>query len=387
MNGDRFEFLAKKLDALRDIDAYRKLVPRDHGDGFLIERDGRRLINFGSNDYLGLSSSCEKSPDPLFSGAGASALVSGFTNLHDQLCRDLAELEQTKAAVVFPSGYAACSGTVSTLAEEGDLLLTDSLNHASLIDGGRLSRATRYTYPHCNAEAVRKLLVRNRHNHSRAWIVTDGVFGMDGDVAPLETLCDLADQFDAHLVVDEAHATGVLGIDGSGCCAELGVKSRVAIRIGTMSKAIGSHGGFVVGPQVVIDYLINRCRPLIFSTAGSPMTISAAIAAVKLIRDEPQRRANVRSLAEHLRTRLQKRFPATVSPSDVRGVPIVPLIIGANEDALRIASQLNRDGFFVPAIRPPTVPKGTARLRISVTSNHSLETVEALLEKLFIAGI
>lgn len=386
MTDSRFDFLSKKLDSLRQIDSLRTLVPREHDGAVLIERDGRRLINFGSNDYLGLGCRQSKTPDTFMTGfmtgAGASALVSGFTRLHERLCGDLAALEQTEAAVVFPSGYAACSGVVATLAEEGDLLLSDSLNHASLIDGCRLSSATRFVYPHRDVDAVRELLVTHRHKHARAWIVTDGVFGMDGDVAPLEALCDLADSVDANVIVDEAHATGVLGDDGSGCCAELKVKSRVAIRIGTLSKAIGSHGGFAVGPQVVIDYLVNRCRSLIFSTAGSPMTIAAAIEAVRIIREEPERRQRVRTLAAHFRSQFREHFPERTPLTSVVGIPIVPLIVGANAETMSLAARLNETGFFVPAIRPPTVPPGTARLRVSLTAEHRTEDVNDLLDLL-----
>ncbi len=393
MSGEPFAFLAKKLAALQLSDSLRALNPYTHDGMALIDSAGRSLVNFGSNDYLGLAfarveqlsllflhPNQTKTPDTCLTGAGASALVSGFTTLHANLCRSLAELEETVAAVLFPSGYAACSGTVGTLAEAGDMLLSDQLNHASLIDGCRLSRATRFVYPHLEVESVRQLLIAQRHNFARAWIVTDGVFGMDGDVAPLPALCDLAEQFDAHVIVDEAHATGVLGNDGSGVCSELGVKSRVAIRIGTLSKAIGSQGGFVVGPQVVIDYLINRCRPLIFSTAGSPLTIAAAIQGIESIRAEPQRRERVRMLAQRLRDQMTARFPSQIPPTSVSGVPIVPIIVGANEAAIRIAAQLRNAGFFVPAIRPPTVPIGKARLRISLSACHQEVEVERLAE-------
>jgi 8-amino-7-oxononanoate synthase len=276
---------------------------------------------------------------------------------------------------------------VATLAEEGDLLLSDQLNHASLIDGCRASYATRFVYPHADLRAVGELLRTHRHKHARAWIITDGVFGMDGDVAPLEGLCDLAEQYDAHVIVDEAHGTGVLGSDGSGSCDEMRVKSRVAIRIGTLSKAIGSHGGFVVGPQTVIDYLVNRCRSLIFSTAGSPLAVSAAITAVESITREPERRQHVRQLATQLRERMNdigltsetSKLTSMSHGVCISGVPIIPLVVGANERALSLASKLRESGFFVPAIRPPTVPSGTARLRISLTAAHQWEQIEHLL--------
>lgn len=406
MNEGRFEFLTKKLEALRDASSFRSLHPYDHDGVYLVEASDdvaaenckqKRLLNFGSNDYLGLAQSHACSPDKLAAlpdklaalpaGAGASVLVSGYTSLHHRLCMMLAEWEQTQAAVIFPSGYAACSGTVATLAEAGDLLLSDQLNHASLIDGCRASYATRFVYPHADLRAVGELLRTQRHNHARAWIITDGVFGMDGDLAPLEGLCDLAEQYDAHVIVDEAHGTGVLGSDGSGSCAEMGVKSRVAIRIGTLSKAIGSHGGFVVGPQAVVDYLVNRCRSLIFSTAGSPLAISAAITAVESITREPHRRQHVRQLASQLRESMNdmgltsetSKLTGVGQGVRISGVPIIPLVVGANERALSLASKLREAGFFVPAIRPPTVPAGTARLRISLTAAHQWEQIEQLL--------
>jgi len=391
MNGARFAFLAEKLNAIREADALRILRPRIHDGTTIVEPDGTRLINFGSNDYLGLAtqhfvpdptSPSTTAPSSTANGAGASALVSGFTTLHDQLCQRLADLEQTEAAVVFPSGYAACSGVIATLAEVGDLLLSDQLNHASLIDGCRLSRATRFVYPHLDVDALQKILEQQRHKFSRAWIITDGVFGMDGDVAPLQALCDLAEHFDAHVIVDEAHATGVLGADGSGLCEESGVKERVAIRIGTLSKAIGSHGGFVVGPQVVIDYLVNRCRSLIFSTAGSPLTIAAAIRGVDIIRSEPERRIRLRAMAKQFREQVDLKFAGKIPRTSNLGVPIVPIVFGENRRVVEVSERLRKAGFFVPAIRPPTVPTGTARLRVCISTAHDERDVDRLVAAL-----
>jgi len=391
MSVERFAFLTEKLNAIREADALRILRPRIHDGTTIVEPDGTRLINFGSNDYLGLATQ-HFVPDPnspsttasssMANGAGASALVSGFTTSHDQLCQRLADLEQTEAAVVFPSGYAACSGVVATLAEAGDLLLSDQLNHASLIDGCRLSRATRFVYPHLDVDSLQKILEEQRHKFSQAWIITDGVFGMDGDVAPLQSLCDLAERFDAHVIVDEAHATGVLGADGSGSCEETGVKERVAIRIGTLSKAIGSHGGFVVGPQVVIDYLVNRCRSLIFSTAGSPLTIAAAIRGVDIIRSEPERRIRLRAMAERFREQVDRRLPGKLPRTSILGVPIVPIVLGENRRVVEVSERLRNAGFFVPAIRPPTVPTGTARLRVCISAAHCEQEIVRLVEAL-----
>ena len=384
---DRFDFLSRQLDDIRRDGAFRSLVARRH-EAMTVIQNGQKLVNFGSNDYLGLGSSrfydrvSHGSDENMTSGAGASALVSGFTSLHDELCSSLVLLEQTEAAVVFPSGYAACSGTVATLPGRNDLLLSDALNHASLIDGCRLSPATRHIYRHGDVSHLESLLDQHRRHHDQAWIITDGVFGMDGDIAPLDAICDVADRFDVHVIVDEAHATGVLGPDGSGACAEMGVKSRVPIRIGTLSKAIGSHGGFVVGPRVVIDYLINRCRPLIFSTAGTPASIRMAIDAINVIRTDSSGRIRVRQFAQALRFQLGESVAGQNVIAGANGIPIVPVVLGDNRLVVAAASRLADAGYFVPAIRPPTVPQGQARLRISVTAAHSMSEVTGLAEAL-----
>ncbi|MCL4162387.1 UNVERIFIED_CONTAM: hypothetical protein GTU68_026021, partial [Idotea baltica] len=242
-----------------------------------------------------------------------------------------ADFESTEAAVVFPSGFAACSGTTATLAEEGDLILSDRLNHASLIDGCRMSKAECMVYPHLSFEYVADVLRKKRQQYQRVWIVTDGVFSMDGHVAPLRELAQLAAEYNSQLIVDEAHGTGVLGAN-----------EQVAIRIGTLSKAIGGQGGFVAGPKVVIDYLINRCRTLIYSTSLAPASVLAALAAFELVRDEPERRYHVCSLAQRLRGRLSIHVDETES-----GVPIIPILIGSDADAIKLSSQLRAKGFFV----------------------------------------
>jgi len=374
-----FDFLRQSLNTLAQADALRSLCPVSGSGLPLIRRQGRTLVNFGSNDYLGLAAErLERTDPPINRGAGSSPLVCGYTDDHHRLCQALADLEQTEAVVLFPSGYAACSGAVASLPQAGDLILSDRLNHASLIDGCRLSAASKIIYPHADVEAVRKLLADNRSKFQRVWIVTDTVFGMDGDLAPLPQLCDLAERYDTLLIVDEAHATGVLGDDGSGACAHLGVKSRVPIRIGTLSKAVGAQGGFVAGPKVVIDYLINFCRPLIFSTAASPLVIDAAIDGVRSIRTEPQRRHAVGKLARLAREIL---IGETVSGPG-RDVPIVPLILSRNDHAMEVSRRISELGFFVPAIRPPTVPDGTARLRISLSAVHREQDLVALLHHL-----
>ena len=370
-----FDYLGERLDLLRSEGRLRQLVERSATGTRIVESDGREYVNFGGNDYLGLAA--ERSASPLSIGSTASALVCGWTPLHQQLADRIAQLKGTESAVLFPSGFAGCSGTIATMAEEGDLILSDELNHASLIDGCRLSRAECVVYPHRGVRAVEQLLKTKRSQFNRVWLVTDSVFSMDGHVAPLRSLCKLAKRHDATMIVDEAHATGVLGETGSGLCEALGVKDQVAIQIGTLSKAIGCQGGFVAAPKLVVDYLINRCRTLIYSTALAPPAVQAGIDALDSIRDEPQRREHVQAMSRLIRERLSIDTDAIEN-----GVPIIPVLVGSDAKAVELSAALSEQGFFVPAIRPPTVPVETARLRISVSAAHDQETVESLLKAL-----
>jgi 8-amino-7-oxononanoate synthase len=384
----------QSLQRLREQDRLRRLTPRRIEGVELVEADGRRLINFGSNDYLGLASTFPVGPassppraatgsgEPVAPrvgpiGATASGLVCGWTDHHERLARRLAEFEGTERTVLFPSGYAACSGTLATLAGPQDLILSDQLNHASLIDGCRLSKAQRVIYPHRDVAAVEEQLRQRRSAHRRVWIVTDAVFSMDGHVAPLEGLCRLARQHEATVVVDEAHGTGVLGEQLSGACEALGVKDQVPIRIGTLSKALGSQGGFVACPGVIADVLINRCRSLIFSTALALPAVRAAAAALQGLANLGDRRRRVASHARRLRAAVG--LPAEGIEAMV---PIVPIEVGRDAAAVAASQRLERLGLFVPAIRPPTVPEGRARLRVSLSAAHSDAMLGRLIDAL-----
>lgn len=393
---DPFRSLREELGRLADRDRLRRLVPRRIEGVFLIEPDGRRLLNFGGNDYLGIAAgyseivAAESEVSPrrhgrpeARPGGTASSLVCGWGDGHQELAESLAAFEACESAVVFPSGYAACSGTVATLAGEGDLLLSDRLNHASLIDGCRLSRAERQVYPHRDVGFVEATLRDRRARYREAWIVTDGVFSMDGDLAPLRELCDVAERHDAKLIVDEAHGTGVLGEAGRGACELLDVHARVPVRIGTLSKAIASQGGFVVGPRVVCDYLVNRCRTLIYSTSLSPAAVAFAAEALAIVRSEPQRRAHLRRLGRVARQTLR---PEVKDPHEAV-VPIVSFPIGTDREAVEASSRLADAGFFLPAIRPPTVPEGTARLRISLSAAHDESMLRSLTDAITDLGL
>jgi len=384
-----FDYLTQRQQGLQEHQRFRKLVPRELDGVYLIEPDGRRLLNFGANDYLGLAMEMrdhvgnhggqrsEKDGFALRSmgGSGASALLSGWTTQHQYLSEQVAELEGTEAAVLFPTGFAACSGAISALAEAGDLILSDELNHASLIDGCRLSRAECVVYPHGDWRTVELILQQRRQEFERAWIVTNTVFGMDGCIAPLDRLQIIAQKYDACMIADEAHGTGVLGNDGSGVCDALGVKAQIAIRIGTLSKAVGSQGGFVAAPRVVVDHLINHCRTLIYSTSLAPAAVNAALAGIREISRRPERRLRVQKLARYVRSELSINAKSDLESS----VPIIPVVIGTDSRALEVSSQLAKRGFYVPAIRPPTVPEGTARLRVSLSAAHRGETIDQLL--------
>lgn len=341
------------------------------------------MLHFGSNDYLGLASdervraAARAAVDQYGWGSGASPLILGHTALHQHLADRLARFEGTEAALVFASGFAANAGTVAALVGPGDVVFTDRNNHASLLDGCRLSRADVRTYAHSDWKELERLLSR-RTNHRRRLIVTDSLFSMDGDFAPLVELADLADRHDAMLLVDEAHATGVFGPCGRGLVEQLGVEARVPVRVGTISKALGGVGGFVVGSRTLVEWLVNRARPYIYSTAAPAAMAAAALAAIDIVEQEPNRRTTLFERAARLREQLVARgWDIGRSTSQ-----IVPIVLGEPQRAVALAARLREQGIFVPAIRPPSVPEGRACLRVSLTFAHTNEALERLLTAL-----
>jgi 8-amino-7-oxononanoate synthase len=357
-----------------------RAVTRSLPDGWC-ERDGQRLLNFASNDYLDLChNQCVRdafaSVANQAAGSGASALVSGRTQWHEQLEAKIADFEGTESAIVFPSGYAANVGTLSALAGAGDTVFCDRLNHASLVDGCRLSGATFKLYRYGELDRLRER-VSKLNSSGRTFIVTNGVFSMDGAIGPLPDICDIADEFGAMVVVDEAHGTGVLGANGRGACEVCGVEDRVAVRIGTLSKAVGVFGGFVAGSEKLVDYLWNTARSQFFSTSLPPAVCAAAVAAFDVMVAEPQRRTRTQNNAAYLRSLLPGQIVAPQNDA-ANGVPIVSVVIGSESDALDVAGRVKADGFMVACIRPPTVPKETARLRISLSTAHAKGDIRRL---------
>jgi 8-amino-7-oxononanoate synthase len=376
-------WIDEELVALERQSLRRRLATHDGPQGPRLSIDGVEYLSFASNDYLGLAA------DPRLAavasaaaeregwGSGASPLIAGHGASHWHLERRLAEFEGTESAVVFTSGFAANLATVAALVERGDAIYADRLNHASLIDGCRLSRAEVHVYPHGDATALESQL-RAGVAFRRRLIVTDSLFSMDGDLAPLADLADLAERYDAMLLVDEAHATGVLGQHGRGLAEQQGVEHRVHVRVGTLSKALGSSGGFVCGRQSLIDWLINRARAYVFSTAPPAACCAAAAAAVEIVEREPQRRQSLLSQAARLRGELEAQGWNTGRSAS----QIVPLVVGAPERALALAAQLRAQCILVPAIRPPTVPAGGSCLRISLTAAHTPEMIDRLVAAL-----
>lgn len=380
---DPLAWIDQELATLDALGLRRRLVERQGAQGPVIEVDGVSLVNFGSNDYLGLAASPELRSAVQAAleadgwGSGASPLVTGRGEWHARLERAIADFEETEAALLFPSGFAANVGAIAALAGKGDLILSDAKNHASVIDGSRLSGAQVRIYPHVDMLSVEKYLAQ-ASGFRRRLVVTDSLFSMDGDLAPLDELADLAARFDAMLLVDEAHATGVFGEHGRGGCEYFGVESRMAVRVGTLSKALGSSGGFVVGRRSLIEWLANRARPYVFSTAAPGPLAAAGLAALEMVRREPERRRRLLDHSARLRARLTSdgwQLGASISQ-------IVPILIGSPDVTMDLAARLRAAGFWAPGIRPPTVPDGESLLRISLTSEHTPEMVDSLCDAL-----
>jgi 8-amino-7-oxononanoate synthase len=380
-------WLDRDLEERKGQGLYRVRRQLQSAQGPRVLYQNREFLNFSSNDYLNLAGDprlarcAARAAREYGCGAGASALVSGHLPPLRTLDRDLANWEGTEAALVFSSGFAANLGVLTGLANADDAIFSDELNHASLIDGCRLSRASVRVFRHCDVDHVRRLLREHGGGARRRLIVTDTVFSMDGDLAPLAELVALAHEYECLLVVDEAHATGVLGEKGRGVTELLAPNPMVTermVKVGTLSKALGAQGGFVCGSRQLIDWLVNAARPYIFSTALAPPIAAAARRSLAIVQAEPERRQHLLRLSAFLREELGRLgYPATRSACQ-----IVPVIIGPAREAVGVAKRLENRDLLVPAIRPPSVPEGTARLRISLTSGHTEEDVRTLVSAL-----
>lgn len=381
------EALAGRL-AEREARAIRRRVrPLAETVGTHVQLEGRRLLQCCSNDYLGLAlhpavtRAAAEAAQAHGAGAGSARLVAGTSTLHAALEDDLARLKGTEAALVFSSGYHVNAGLLPALAADGDLILSDALNHASLIDGCRLSRAAVRVYRHADVGHLEELL-RNSEHFRHRFIVTESVFAMDGDLAPLAEIVATARRHDAWTVVDEAHATGVFGPTGGGLVEQLGLTDAIDVQVGTLSKALGSLGGFVAGSRELVDWLLNAARTFVYTTATPPAVVAASRTAIRVLTTEPERRARLWSNAAKLRESLQRvgfRLAAGTSP-------ILPVLVGEAKDAVRLADAVLERGVLVPAIRPPTVQEGTARLRVTLMATHTDADVEEAAAAFAAAG-
>ena len=368
--------IQERLEELRDRGLYRRMRMVSGPQGPRVLLDGKRVLLLCSNNYLGLADHPQvrqAAADAAMRygvGSGASRLVSGNMTLHRRLEERLAEFEGTERCLLFGSGYLANVGVLTALAREGDVVFSDALNHASIVDGCRLARAETFVYDHLDTEHLEWGL---READGRgSLIVTDSVFSMDGDVAPLEQIVELAQRYDARVMVDEAHATGVLGPEGRGAVAAAGLEGEIDVVVGTLGKALGSYGAYACCDSELARYLVNTSRTLIFSTGPAPPVVAAALTALDILRQSPRRIERVRRNAQTLRDALgQHDLP--VPPGETA---IVPLVVGDAARAVDLCERVLQRGVFAQAIRPPTVPEGSSRLRLAAMATHNTAELE-----------
>ncbi len=367
-------FAQEKLDALDRRGLRRGLVDTFREDGIWVERGGKRLLSFSCNDYLNLTQhpalkeAAKTAIDRYGAGSGASRLITGNHPLYAELEERLAQVKQTEAAIVFGSGYLANSGIIPVLIGPEGLIVIDELAHACLFSGSQLSRGKVITFRHNDVAHARELLTTHRAAHDHALVVTDGVFSMDGDLAPLDDLLTLANDHDAWLMTDDAHGIGVIG-GGRGSSFIGNAHVPIPLQMGTLSKAIGAYGGYLCASAPVIELMRNRARTLVYSTGLPPSAVAAAIAALDLIEREPDYAA--------LPVKKAKAFTAMLGLPEAQS-PIVPIVIGEADDAVAASRLLIEEGFLAAPIRPPTVPAGTARLRLTFTAQHPMDEIERL---------
>lgn len=390
-NTDPYRWVGDSLARIRRVNWYRQVRPIESLAGPVVTVAGRPLLNFASNDYLGLAGdkrlavAAIAAIETFGTGATGSRLLSGHRPLHRELEAAIAAFKGTEDCIVFSSGYLANIGTLISLVGEGDLILTDEYNHASLKNGATLSGATVITYRHSDLKELEKALTRHRLAHRRALIVSDGVFGMDGDVCPLPAILDLAAAHGAMVLIDEAHSTGVLGDNGAGCSAHFGCEHRPMIQMGTLSKTFASLGGYVTASAEIVDFLRNRAPSWIYTTGLSAADTAAALAALRVLQQEPERVAQLRHKVQYLCDRIDHllaylpahAIPCQRLPTDSA---IICLQVKDARTVLHLGQQLEAQGCLVSAVRPPTVP--VSRLRLSLMATHTQDHLDRLIESL-----
>jgi glycine C-acetyltransferase len=381
MRRDPLRYLTDELDSLRQQGLYRRLRVLDGEQKAHTSIDHRSVVNLSSNNYLGLTTHPKlreralEATRALGVGSGSVRTIAGTMSIHMELERKLAEFKQTEAAVVFQSGFAANAGAVAAILGKDDFIVSDELNHASIIDGARLSRATIKVFPHRDAQGARAVVAALPRDR-RTLLVTDGVFSMDGDIGALPELCDVADEFGCIMMVDDAHASGVFGRHGRGTVDHFGLHGRVDVQVGTLSKAMGALGGYVAGSRALIDFLCHRARPFLFSTSHPPAVAAACLAAIEVLETEPELIERLWANARFFKSGLQALgFNTGVSES-----PITPVIVGDAARAMKLSDDLFQEGVFAQGIGFPTVARDKARVRTIVTATHTRDELQFALD-------
>ncbi len=384
MPTDPYAWLEQSLATIHKADWYRSVQTLQSRSGAVVQLEGREVINFASNDYLGLAAderliqAAVAATKEFGTGSTGSRLLSGHRELHQELESAIASLKKTEDALVFSSGYLANLGTIAALVGKRDLIVSDQYNHSSLKNGAILSGAVVVHYTHSDIEDLKSQLAQHRQHYRRCLIVTDSVFSMDGDLCPLPEILAIAEEFSCMVLVDEAHATGVLGDTGAGCVEHFGCTGQTVIQVGTLSKALGSLGGYVAGSAALIDFLRNRAPSWIYTTALSPADTAAALEAVQIVQQQPERRIQLSWNVNTLKQAIAQKLPhLKLLPSES---PILCLLLANANEALTAGHQLKAAGIFAPAIRPPTVP--TSRIRISLMATHELTHLQQLVDAL-----
>jgi glycine C-acetyltransferase len=376
-----FEHLQAELDLLKEKGTFRHLVEIESDQGPRVRINGREVIQLSSNNYLGLTNhpklkaAALKAVEEFGAGTGSVRTIVGTFTMHQELERRLAEFKHTEASLVFQSGFTANVGVLSALLDEKDVVISDALNHASIIDGIRLTKAARRIYKHSDMNDLEQALKETQHYRTRL-VVTDGVFSMDGDVALLPEIVELAEKYNALVMVDDAHASGVFGKNGRGTVDHFGLNGRVHIQVGTLSKAIGVLGGYVASSQTVRDYLIHRGRPFLFSTSHPPAVTAACMAALDVLLEEPELIDKLWDNTRFFKTGLQNLGFNTGNSES----PVTPVIVGDGALAMKFSDRLLEEGVMGTGIAYPTVPEGTARVRTIVTAAHSKEDLQTALD-------
>ncbi|MDI6785711.1 MAG: 8-amino-7-oxononanoate synthase [bacterium] len=376
-------FFQEEIKKLKKKGLYRTLNVIESAQGPIVKSGGRDFLLFSSNNYLGLANhpelkkAAKEAIDKYGVGTGASRLISGNMALHKELEDEITKFKETEAALLFTSGYMVNVSVISALTDRDDVVIIDKLCHASIVDGCRLSKAKLQIYPHNDINALEKILKRNI-NKIKKLIVTEGVFSMQGSISSLPEILFLAKKYKALILLDDAHATGILGNKGRGTCEYFDIKDESIIQMGTFSKALGSLGGFIAGSKSIINYLRNKTRSFIYSTALPPAVLATSIKALEIIKNNPELRGELWKKVGCLKNKLKELgYNILNSPSQ-----IIPIIIGDNEKVLKFSKFLYEKGIFIPAIRTPTVSKGTERLRVTIMSNHKEDDLNYLLNVL-----